>query len=379
MRRVALRWVGFLSWCALLVFPPVARAQSSELERLLELLVKKNLVTQEEADSLREEVGRDRVSQQAQALIEEQAQAGQSKEQSVTASRKVRLSGWAQTRFTSTGGTKNTIELRRARLAVGGNLTDSISYRVQADFVRSPVLLDAHMDFTRLQFARLRVGQFKVPFSQENLVSSKDLLTVERALPVLNLAPGRDTGNNGRDIGLQVDGSIVRGDGRPLFDYTVGLFNGAGINRRDDNHRKDAAVRVVAHLARGLWIGGEYYTGATGVSQTEKERAAAEFFFHRASLTAQGEYIWGHDGGTHKRGSYTMVAYRFRPRWEGVFRFEELEPDKVATGDDTRAYLIGVNWYLNDWVKFQLNYSANDEAARQRLNHTLLTLFQFQF
>ena len=380
MSRTVFRWAGFIGfWVLLLLLPVSAWAQSSELDSLLELLVKKNLVTQQEADSLRDELARDRVSQQAQTLIDKQAQTGQVKEQPVTASRQVRLSGWAQTRFTSTAGTKNSIELRRARLAVGGNLTDSISYRMQADLVRSPVLLDAHMDFTRLPFAKLRIGQFKVPFSQENLISSKDLLTIERALPVLNLVPGRDTSNNGRDIGLQVEGNIVRGDGRPLFDYTVGLFNGAGINRRDDNHRKDAAIRVVGHLARGLWIGGEYYNGQTGVTQTDKERAAAEFFLRRGSFTVQGEYIWGRDGATHKRGSYTMVAYRFRPRWEGIFRFEKLEPNKSALRDDTRAYLVGFNWYFNDWVKFQLNYSANDEAARPRLNHTMLTQFQFQF
>ena len=74
-----------------------------------------------------------------------------------------------------------------------------------------------------------------------------------------------------------------------------------------------------------------------------------------------------------------MVAYRFRPSWESVFRFEELEPDQSAAGDDTQAYLLGVNWYFNDWVKFQVNYSANDEAARPRLNHVLLTQVQFQF
>ncbi len=380
MPRTVSRWLGSVGlWILLLFPPPPIWAQRSELDRLLELLVKKNLVTQEEAESLRDELARDRVSQQAQTLIEKQAQTGQAKEQPVTANRQVRLSGWAQTRFTSTAGTKNSIELRRARLAVGGNLTDSISYRMQADFVRSPVLLDAHIDFTRLPFAKLRIGQFKVPFSQENLISSKDLLTIERALPVLNLVPGRDTSNNGRDIGLQVEGNIVRGDGRPLFDYTVGLFDGAGINRRDDNHRKDAAIRVVTHLARGFWIGGEYYNGYIGTTQAEKERAAAEFFLLRGSFTVQGEYIWGRDGATHKRGSYTMVAYRFRPRWEGIFRFEELEPNKSALRDDTRAYLVGFNWYFNDWVKFQLNYSANDEAARQRLNHTMLTQFQFQF
>lgn len=366
-------------WGAAMLVAPAAAAQGAEVEKLLELLVKKNVITQEEATALREEIVQEKVVQQAQAAVEKQNQAAQVKDQTVAASRPLRLSGWAQGRFSSTAGTKNSMELRRARLDLRGNITDKIAYRMQADFVRSPVLLDAYVDFTHLSFAKLRVGQFKVPFSQENLISSKDLITIERSLVVNTFAPGRDTGNNGRDIGFMVEGNIARGDGKPLFDYSVGLFNGAGINRRDDNHRKDAAVRLVTHLARGIRLGGAYYNGQNGPTQTDKERAMGEFSFVRQNLLVQGEYIWGRDAAVHRRGSYTTLAYKFRPQWQGVFRFEEFNPNRRVANDETRTYVMGVNWLLNDYVKFQANYNVGDEAFRSKLNHTFLTQLQFAF
>jgi phosphate-selective porin OprO/OprP len=378
-KRIRHRMVGIvlLGW---LFFAPGSHAQqTSETDRLLDLLVKKNVLTQEEATAFREELSQDRVSQQAQAIADRQAQAAQAKEQPVTASRIAKLSGWAQTRFISTAGTKNTYELRRARVQVAGNLADDISYKIQADFVRSPVLLDARVDFTHFQWARLTIGQFKIPFSQENLTSSKDLLTMDRSLVVNTLIPGRDNSSNGRDIGFQVEGNIVRGDGRPLFDYSVGMFNGAGTNTKDNNHRKDPALRLVAHLTRDLWIGGDYYYGWTGVTQIAKERAAGEFAFTRPTWSVRGEYIWGRDGAVHKRGSYTQFAYRFKPQWEGIFKFEDFDSNVHTANNEVRTYIMGLNWYLSNWVKFQANYGAGDETARTRLNHTFQTQFQFQF
>jgi phosphate-selective porin len=320
------------------------------------------------------------VVQEAQVAAEKLAKPPEPpREQNVTASRRLRVSGWAQTRYSDAAGTTGSFELRRARLNLRGDISDKIAYRLQADFVRSPVLLDAYVDVNHLSWARLRVGQFKVPFSYENLMSSRELLTVERSLPVLTLVPGRDTGNNGRDIGFRAEGSIVRGDGKPLFDYTVGIFNGAGINRRDDNHRKDGAVRVVVHAAPGLQLAGSYYNGETGTAQVDRERAAAEFSFQRGNWTVRGEYLWSRDGSVHARGSYTMAAYRFRPQWEAVFRFEEIDPRRLVKHDDTRGYLIGLNWYVNRYVKWQNNYVIFDETGKRRVNHTLLSQFQFEF
>lgn len=361
---------------ALFTAPP---ARASEVDRLLELLVKKHLVSKEEAAALRDKVEKDKVSERAQALVEKQNQEAEKKEHPVTASSRIKLSGWAQARYTNAVGTTNSLELRRARLAVDGNPTPRVAYKVQIDGVRSPVLLDARLDYNYRPYAKVTVGQFKIPFSQENLVSSRDLIPIERSLVGLALVPGRDTGSNGRDIGAQLAGNIVRGDGRPLFDYAVGIFNGAGINTRDDNRRKDAAARLVVHPFAGLSLAGDYYNGASGAKELSRERAGVEFAYVRKLYSLRGEYIWGHDDRVPKYGWYTQFAYRLRPRWEALARFDTYDPKRHAGKDVTNTYLVGVNWYLSNGVKLQANYGLVDQEARTNLTNLFLSQLQFQF
>lgn len=353
--------------------------RAADVDRLLELLVKKHVISEEEAASLREEIEQDKASERAQAIVEKQNEEAQKKERPVTGSTKIKLSGWVQTRWTNGVGTTNPLEIRRARIALDGNLAEKVAYRVQVDAVRSPVLLDARLDYTPKPFAKLTIGQFKIPFSQENLISSRDLISIERSNVVNNLVPGRDTGNNGRDIGAQLEGNFYRGDGKPLVDYSVGLFNGAGINRRDDNRRKDIGARLVVHPLAGLSLAGDYYNGASGDKELSRERAGVEFAYVRKLYSLRGEYIWGHDGVVRKYGWYSQFAYRFRPKWEALAKFDTYDPQRHVGKDVTNTYLVGVNWYLANWVKLQANYGLVDEEARTNLTNLFLSQVQFQF
>lgn len=353
--------------------------RASEVDRLLDLLVKKHVVTEEEAATLREEIEQEKVSQKAQAIVEKQNQEAEKKEHPVTASSRMKLSGWVQTRWTNAVGTTNPLEIRRGRIALDGNLTPRVGYKVQIDAVRSPVLLDARLDLKLSPYARLTFGQFKIPFSQENLVSSRDLIAIERSNVVNSLVPGRDNGSNGRDIGAQLEGNILRNDGRPLFGYSVGLFNGAGINRRDDNRRKDVAGRLVLYPLAHLWIAGDYYHGASGTKELSKERAGTEFAFVHKLYSLRGEYIWGHDDAVRKRGWYTQFAYRFQEKWEGFLRFDNYDPDRGKPRDVSSTYLLGVNWFVTNGVKLQANYGLVDYKARTDLTNLFLTQVQFQF
>lgn len=376
-----IRFSFVLVGSALFVALFMARAaQASEVDRLLDLLVKKQVVTQEEAAALREEIEQEKTSQKAQAVVEKQNQDAEKKEQPVTASSRIKLSGYLQTRYTNGVGTTNPFELRRARLALDGSLAPKVAYKVQIDAVRSPVLMDARLDWSASPYARLTFGQFKIPFSQENLTSGRDLISIERSLAGLALVPGRDTGNNGRDVGVQLAGSVVGGNDRPIFDYTVGIFNGAGINRRDDNGRKDVAGRLVVYPFALLSVAGDYYNGASGPKEISRERAGAEFAFVHKLYSLRGEYIWGHDGAVHKRGWYSQFAYRFHGKWEGLLKFDNYESDRqTPTALTTNTYLVGVNWFVAKGVKLQANYGLVDSKARTDLTNLFLTQLQYQF
>lgn len=376
----AKRFPAFLAAVVMAAGMLAARpAQADQMDRLLELLVNKQVISAEEAASLREEVQEDKTRPRAQVFVEKQNQEAQKKEHPVIGATKIKLSGWAQTRYTNAVGTTNPLELRRARLAVDGSLAPRVAYKMEIDAVRSPVLLDARLDYSPKPYAKVTVGQFKIPFSQENLDSDRDIIFIERSLVGLSLVPGRDTGNNGRDIGLQFSGNVARADGRPLFDYAVGIFNGAGINRRDDNRRKDVGARIVIHPFSGLSLVSDYYSGASGEKELSRERAGVEFAYVRKLYSLRGEYIWGHDGPVRKYGWYSQFAYRFRPKWEALAKFDTYDPKRHAGKDATNTYLFGVNWYLSNWVKLQANYGVVDEEARTNLTNLFLSQVQFQF
>jgi hypothetical protein len=286
------------------------------------------------------------------------------------------VSGYVQTRWTNGVGTNNPLEIRRARLQLAGDLTSKLNYLLHSDLLRSPVLLDARLDYAYSTFARFTLGQFKIPFSQENFGSERDAIAIERTLVVNSLAPGRDNGGNGRDIGLQIEGDIARFRNRPVLRYSAALVQGAGINRRDDNRRKDIAVRLLVHPTPHLSLAADYYDGASGMERTQRDRAAVEIAYERNGIRMLGEYIWGRDGGTHRRGGYGLLAWRFLPDWEGLARFDRYEPTPRQRID---TYLGGLNWTLSRWTKWQANYGIIHDNERTDNTQTVLTQLQFQF
>ncbi len=375
-------------------------ARASETDKLLDLLVKKHVVTEEEAADLRKQMHAEepppQSSPRAEQVNEKPLQAAAVSKPPTTQTQKpdkrprkneitvigsipLKLSGYVQTRWTDSVGTNNPFEIRRARIALDGKLNEKMGFRVQVDAVKSPILVDARFEWRPSPYARLTLGQFKIPFSQENLTSGRDLLTVERSAVVNKLVPGRDNGSSGRDIGAQLEGEILGSKDEPLVTYSFGVFNGAGINRADDNRRKDVAARIALHPLKGLSLAGDYYNGESGPDRLAKDRMGVELTYVRGRSTVQSEYIWGRDDATRKRGWYVLGAYRFVPKLEGVFRFDSFDPDRRASNNRTDTYLGGINWYLSRWVKLQADYGLVDDGARDSLTNLILTQLQFQF
>lgn len=120
--------------------------------------------------------------------------------------------------------------IRRARLVFQGDAAGStLTYYVQLSFanldneadLRLP-LRDAYVTWTAARDASVRVGQMKVPFSRQRVVSSSALQMVDRSPVVSEL-------NLDRDVGVQVFSKDLFGLGR--LGYAVGLFGGEGRNR----------------------------------------------------------------------------------------------------------------------------------------------------
>ena len=69
----------------------------------------------------------------------------------------------------------NTLRMRRVRLSVDGNLSKTVSYKIQGDFTRSPMLVDAFIKYKPCREFAIQLGQFKTPFTLESPINPVNL------------------------------------------------------------------------------------------------------------------------------------------------------------------------------------------------------------
>ncbi len=347
------------------------------VDKLLDLLAEKSLVTTEEAAGLR-----------ADLAIAGQEEKEAQKEFAVIGGKPIKFSGYTQVRYRQDESINDTFDIRRARLDFKSDVTERFDYRLQADFSgTSAKLLDATIGYKFNPAAKLLLGQLKVPFSQENLISSPKLETINRSQVVEALvARGKDViGNqNGRDTGAQVGGSFWQKEDAYLVDYALGVFNGAGINAADGNERKDLAVRLVFKPISALSIGGSFYNGRYTKSTTEaaavRNRTGFEFTYVAEPLSLKGEYIKGVDSSTSKDGWYLQAAYSFVPKTlQGVLKYDVYDSDTGKANTESGVSTLGVNYFFNKLVFLQVNYELKAESGTKVDNNALSAQFTLQF
>ena len=142
------------------------KGYSQSTDDILNVLVQKNLIAQQEADSIR-----------AEAAIAAQANLSKVKAFPVNATKKISLSGYTQVRYQALEqtGAIDGFDIRRARVDLKGSISPYWGYRVQFDLAGTPKLIDGYVELKLNDCFNFTVGQAKIPFSLENLTSSTKL------------------------------------------------------------------------------------------------------------------------------------------------------------------------------------------------------------
>ncbi len=351
---------------------------------VLNVLIANKTITQEQADSLR-----------ADAAIKQQEADANKKSFMVSAARQIQLSGYTQVRYQALDekGKKDGFDLRRARVDLKGNFTSFFSYRLQADLAGSPKLLDAYAEVKVNDLFQVTIGQFRVPFSIENLssVNKFELIDLSHAVEAL-VARGKDvSGNqNGRDIGIQIGGILIKKGTSPLLEYRLGIFNGSGINIADTaNEAKDIAGRLIVNPLKGFSIGASYYNGwgkaikpaaeFVGRSQA-RNRFGLEMSYNINRLSLRGEYIQGKDGKTTRAGWYAWAGYYFIPqKLQMVVKFDTYDPNTDTDNNSSNNYVAGINFNFNKWSRLQAFYTIREEQGPAVNNNYLSLQYQIGF
>lgn len=355
----------------------ISKAQSND--ELLNLLIKKKLLTQQEADSLRSDLA-----------LKEQQKLDKEKENQhniTIGSRALQISGLVQTRYQGfqQAGVNDAFDLHRARLDAKGNITDQWSYEVYTEFAGTTKLLDAYTAYKIADFLKFTAGQFKVPLSYESLVSDSQLDFIDRS-QVVEALTGRSKdviGNQvGRDIGIQINGSFVKINNRYLFDYTLGVFNGAGYDvTTDNNNHKDIAARLVVHVIKGLDLGGSLYEGEDIPLPTTKvpnpvtqarNRYGVDGHYVTGPFSLTAEYLHGTDASIKRDGWYAQAGYFVFPKLQLVAKYDTYDPNKVIPTDRTIIYNGGINYVFNHWTRLSVDYLYKHEDTAVQLKNNIL-------
>ncbi len=280
------------------------------------------------------------------------------------------ISGFVNLRYQWNGQTEaNSFDVRRARLDVKGDIGTKVGYRLQVEFAGTPRILDAYVTWKMCEWVGMQAGQFKVPFSLENPYSPVNLETMDNSLVIMALAGYADVANiaaNGRDIGLGFNGNFLKRDGFSIINWALGVFDGAGINRVDNNKQKDFSGILTINPIKNLSLAAYHYNG-WGFRELNGEIPAGNFRRIRSGggvkyddgrWLARSEYIWGKTGGLHSQGAYVVAGWFAVPQKVQIAaKYDYFQRD--LTNSDTRwnYYTAGVTYVPIKYCKLQLNYS----------------------
>ena len=151
--------------------------------------------------------------------------------------------------------------LRLIRLYVDGTVMKDFKYRLQLEVNGTPHVKDATLEWVHWKFLQVKAGQFKRCFSFENPynpwnVGVGDYSQIVKKFAGMGDRCGEKT-MGGRDMGVQLQGDLFqsRKDGHYQFHYQAAVYNGQGINAKDQNKQKDFIGTLQWSPIRNLTLG----------------------------------------------------------------------------------------------------------------------------
>lgn len=362
------KFLFFFLFCSLsnLIF-----SQSNDV--LVKKLVEKNIITENEAGEILSETT---VTTTSKTTVS-----------SILDNKYLKIGGYAQLlgSYNSMSEIKDDLSVRNAFISLGGNPFDNFNYFIMYNF-RNNVFTEGYVTWTPLTSIGLRVGQMKIPLGIENNISLSKTEFIQNTLmmeyflggaqDVLTSQNGKNSA--GRDLGAILLGSLINYKNSTFLDYTVGAYQGSGINASSPRNSKDFTMNIFLKPIQGLRVGGGAYFGmadySLGVAASESHIrnrwiASAEYKILN-KLTIRSEYTRAYDSNIQGEGGYVMGMYRFLPKFDGGVQLEYLRPNRDFSAHQN-DYVAGVNYYMNQYAKLMLNYTYSDYSKQmdRKNNH----------
>lgn len=268
----------------------------------------------------------------------------------------------------------NSFTIRRAELMTDFN-SGIVHGNIGVNFGQGEVKLnDGYGELRFLSFLKFKLGQFKKPFSLLYLTGDSEFMVIERGN---NIMGADKTGMvdyssslkySGRDIGAMIYGAIGN-----LTEYSIGIFNGNGDNKKyDDNSEKQYAGRILLKPIKGIGIG-------ISTSNLYKDNELYQAFDIDVEYKGKGFWVQGEAnyGNNHIISDTTYFAgiglilgkeiklstgciYSFFPALRFDYTFLDKNDDKTANMFVTPG--ININFDEHSYHKIMLNLDINQPS-----------------
>lgn len=365
----------------------------------------------------------------------------------------VQVRAQAQDHKNSPNQAKSTFDIGTALIGVRGNLYKDYNEGKNLDYQLSYGyskrndgtnnsnfnLLDAFLRYHVFSTnSGLETAKLNATLGQQLLPFGLDVQSPEDLRPTITY------GAAATNLGLftRQNGLVIRGDAKPfvdyganyrapLFEYALGVTNGNGSNKADDNDSKDFIARAAFTLPvdynswlRELKVGTSYIKGEARLSnlgfatdEAQRDRLGFDLYYNHAPFGATYEYIQGKTDylsplglNNAKSEGHTFTAFytlgdqfynsiksnaKFDDFWpksiQGYYRFDRFNPNtQVKDYQDPVSgrvgeydiHSVGLNLFFAQTTKLQLQlnqYLYALETTSQKDNSEVLAQFQYTF
>ncbi len=393
------RWL-FAAVFVLASVPTIASADT-QVDLLLKKLVAKGILTQTDAQEIRQEVASQPATPTDDDRLTKLEQAVADKTTVHVGKGSLKVGGLLQGWALYDARAKDRFRIRRSEIKLAGDVlgNDRLKYTVVFDpsqpqednTVRSP-LKDAIFTIDHLPWLEnhtLDFGQFKPPRTEEGTRPASQLDFAERSIMAM-------TYGDQRDLGAMVTGNW------PVVTYQLGVFNGKQ-NQAAKHDQKDVVGRLVFRPLKlvGSLVKlpdiGELELGISGEHRPHggivppKKRLGYEARYAYQNLALKGEYMTGEDttsalstseNNNVGQGWYTQVGYLLAPwfpKVQLVARLEGWDPDANTALDAERDVTLGLNYFIDKHnAKWQLNW-VHQTKQTDKIDNQVISALQYAF
>jgi hypothetical protein len=280
------------------------------------------------------------------------------------------------------------LSIRRARLELFGKPTEGVFYIFaisgdrwgQRGISGGGDVAYAFVNYRLSNWADIRAGLLKLPFSRGALVSSSRILLIERTkivsaagaafgpyiTPHLTLHGRLKDGSVGYSLALmdglqpgdsdsRFSGALVRASENPGMVARFEFSPAGWVEGRESDSHLGVGRHLTIAVNGAMQSGIEFDAGAE-----DRIVMGGDLSLHRGGLSLQTEYLRiDRDGptDTSPSGWYLQLGH-YLPRFklEPAVRFERFDADLADGNDATTIYTGGLNWYRQGHdLKFALN------------------------